>query len=138
MRARVFPTSYYACRLLQPRRVITRMSLLKPVVLVIDDDEAVHDSLRLVLEDDYELISALRRSRGPGGAGRTSCRPGPARPVDTEGRRMGSLRADSPDEWARARTSRSLRPRSPSRRRHQALAALIVGEILTPTSTAHR
>jgi YesN/AraC family two-component response regulator len=31
----------------------------RPVVLVIDDDDGVHAALRLVLEDDYDVISAL-------------------------------------------------------------------------------
>ena len=69
----VFPTSYYACTLLQPRGVPTTMSPLRPVVLVIDDDEAVHDALRLVLEDDYEVISAFAGEQGLAELAGTSC-----------------------------------------------------------------
>ncbi len=49
------------------------MSPLRPVVLVIDDDEAVHDALELVLEDDYEVISAFAGEQGLAEAGCTPC-----------------------------------------------------------------
>ncbi|HEX9819948.1 MAG TPA: response regulator [Methylomirabilota bacterium] len=43
---------------------MTKTQAPRPVVMVVDDDEGVHAALRLVLDDEFEVISAFSGEAG--------------------------------------------------------------------------